>query len=127
MRIPKKYGSYRVDRCPFCNKQATASNGQGIPVCSKHTDKELLDLKCQCGDYLDLMNGKYGPYFKCMRCGNISFLRGIELNKDNLSQDTKGKFNNSDKTDNRKEKRTEKEKTAKETTVTSDMIDVYFS
>ena len=108
-----------MDKCPFCNKQATASNKQKVPVCIKHRDSELLDLKCICGDWLDLLEGKYGPYFKCMRCGNVSFSRAMEINADKIISSEKPKPPSTPK-----KKTYTKEK--KETTNTSDMVDIYF-
>ena len=113
MRIPKKYGSYRIERCPFCDNHATANNDQKIPVCAKHRNKKLPDIKCQCNNYLDLMSGKYGPYFKCIKCGNISWSRAMEINNDAIKALSK---------EDAKEK-----KKKNETVVTSDNVDVYFS
>ncbi|MBI3035380.1 hypothetical protein HYY71_03585 [Candidatus Woesearchaeota archaeon] len=42
MFIPKKYGQSRIDRCPFCQKQATIMNRQNVPVCASHKG-EVLD------------------------------------------------------------------------------------
>jgi hypothetical protein len=101
MRIPKKYGQSKIDNCPFCGKIGVTKNKQGIPVCINHKDSKLEDLKCVCGEYLDIRQGKYGPYFNCMNCGNINFRKGLEMNQP-------------------KEKvKTEK----KEITVTSDQLD----
>jgi hypothetical protein len=80
MRIKKKYGAYRIDYCPFCGGRSTTTNQQSVPVCIKHKHKELLDLKCVCGDWLDLKKGKFGPYFNCLNCGNMSFSKALELN-----------------------------------------------
>ena len=86
MRIPKQYGSYKVDSCPFCGKQSTTQNSQKIPVCQTHKNTELYDLKCQCGEYIDIMSGKYGPFGNCMRCGNVRFSRVLELNERKLKE-----------------------------------------
>lgn len=80
MHIPKKYGHSRIDRCPFCERQATAVNKQGIPVCISHRESELKGLRCVCGESLDVMNGRYGAYFSCVRCGNMSFRKALEIN-----------------------------------------------
>lgn len=80
MRIPKIYGKSRVDTCPFCFKRATVKNAQDIPVCSNPRHKNLTDLKCACGSYLDVKSGKFGPYFFCFKCGNINFRKGLEMN-----------------------------------------------
>ena len=79
MRIPKRYGEYRLDKCPFCEKQATAKNKQGLLVCPLHKDNILPDIKCVCGSWLDINIGKYGPYFVCINCGNINLKKGLEM------------------------------------------------
>ncbi len=78
MWIPKRYGQSRVDKCPFCERQAVTQNKQGVPVCNMHKDKSL-DLKCICGGWLDVCSGKFGPYFHCMNCGNINFRKGLSM------------------------------------------------
>ncbi len=75
----KQYGQSQINNCPFCNKTATAKNKQGVPVCSKHKDK-YLDLKCVCGNWLDVKEGKWGPYCVCITCGNINFKKALEMN-----------------------------------------------
>lgn len=79
MYIPKQYGRSRVDNCPFCSKVSTSKNDQGIPVCQAHKKQRLESVKCACGEWLDLLEGKWGPYFRCSHCGNISFKKGIEM------------------------------------------------
>ena len=79
----KIYGQSRIDKCPFCGKTATTTNKQKIPTCLQHKDKTLDNLRCACGDYLDLKNGKFGVYFNCMHCGNINFKKGLEMNNIN--------------------------------------------
>jgi hypothetical protein len=129
MYIPKKYGSYKVDRCPFCDKQAIAKSKQGVPVCLSHKDLAIEDFRCQCNGYLDLMDGKFGPYFKCMKCGNISFSRALEMNKDKINavaSAPKEKVNSSpSQKHNVSSRPTTNER--KETVVTSDQVDIYFS
>jgi len=118
MRIPKRYGDYKVENCPFCGKISVTKNKQGVPVCIKHKDYELSNLKCACGEWLDVAEGKYGPYFRCMNCGNINFKKGIEINpqvKDNVAK----KDDSSEKKDTKKEK-------PKEVTVTSDQLDYMY-
>jgi hypothetical protein len=80
MYIPKRYGQSKIESCPFCQKQAVAHNSQGIPVCSQHRDEKLQDIKCACGSWLELKIGKWGPYFQCIRCGNINFKKAMEMN-----------------------------------------------
>ncbi|MBU0616016.1 MAG: hypothetical protein KJ601_08060 [Nanoarchaeota archaeon] len=79
MYIPKRYGQSRIDKCPFCEKTAVTKNKQGIPVCAVHKDSELKDIKCACGSWLDVREGKFGPYFFCINCGNISFKKAMEF------------------------------------------------
>ncbi|MEK6858208.1 MAG: hypothetical protein AABX39_06490 [Nanoarchaeota archaeon] len=80
MYIPKKYGQGKIDKCPFCQKQATIINSQNIPVCSTHKEEELDDLKCLCGDSLAILQGKFGVFFSCIRCGNMNLKKVIEIN-----------------------------------------------
>ena len=81
MSIPKKYGHGKIDRCPFCQKQATAMNLQNIPVCNLHKNESIDDVKCACGTALDMMHGKYGVFFSCVKCGNMNLRKVLELNK----------------------------------------------
>jgi hypothetical protein len=80
MYIPKRYGSYKIDSCPFCGKQSVTKNSQGVPVCIAHKKEELKDLKCVCGSWLDVKEGKYGAYFSCIKCGNVNFRKVLEMN-----------------------------------------------
>ena len=76
----KRYGDSLINHCPFCGKSAFIKNKQGIPVCADHKKNELSNLKCACGSWLDIATGKWGPYFRCMHCGNISFRKGLDMN-----------------------------------------------
>ncbi len=76
----KQYGQSKIEICPFCDKRATTKNSQGIPVCLAHKNKELKDMKCICGGWLDVRQGKFGAYFYCMNCGNINFKKAMEYN-----------------------------------------------
>jgi len=80
MRFPKRYGQSRVDNCPFCGKIAVAKNKDGVSVCSVHRKEKLKEMKCICGSWLDQRKGKFGPYFFCIKCGNISFKKAMEAN-----------------------------------------------
>ena len=79
MFIPKRYGQYKEEKCPFCGDRAIARNRQGLNVCTKHKEEVLPDIKCACGSYLELKTGKYGPYFNCINCGNINLAKGLEM------------------------------------------------
>ena len=81
MRIPKKYGQSRIDKCPFCGQQSVTVNKQKIPVCSRHKDAVLDNLKCICGEPLDIMHGKFGVFFNCFHCGNMNLRKALEINE----------------------------------------------
>ena len=109
MYIPKKYGQSKIDRCPFCKKQATLMNKQNVPVCVSHKNEVLDNLKCACGSTLYIMHGKFGIFFSCIKCGNMNLKKILEFNtatpkikNENFSQ------------------RDEKTQTKKEITVRSD-------
>ena len=76
----KVYGSYKVENCAICGSVATLKNSQGLSMCTAHKNEELTDLKCICGDYLDVMTGKYGAFFRCFNCGPINLKKGLEMN-----------------------------------------------
>jgi len=80
MYIPKKYGQSKVDKCPFCQKHATAINSQKVPVCQLHKNEALGNLRCACGSLLETLHGKFGVFFSCLKCGNISLKKALELN-----------------------------------------------
>ncbi|HLC66231.1 MAG TPA: hypothetical protein VJK52_01180, partial [Candidatus Nanoarchaeia archaeon] len=65
MHIPKRYGQSKQNSCPFCGKTATVQNQQEIPVCTAHRDQRFPEVKCACGKWLELLSGKWGPYFRC--------------------------------------------------------------
>ncbi|MFH1439300.1 MAG: hypothetical protein ABIG89_01960 [Candidatus Woesearchaeota archaeon] len=75
----KVYGLSKISRCPFCERTATHKNEQGLDVCHMHKEQNLDSIKCTCGSWLDIMSGKFGPYFKCINCGNISFRKAMEI------------------------------------------------
>lgn len=80
MHIPKKYGQSRIDKCPFCGKQATAKNIQDVPVCRSHRDETLDDMKCACGSTLEMMHGKFGVFFSCIKCGSMNLRKVLDIN-----------------------------------------------
>jgi len=79
MFIPKKYGQSKVNKCPFCEEHAIRKNMQGVPVCEKHCQEKLSEYACFCKSPLELKQGKFGPYFNCLKCGNQNFKRVLEL------------------------------------------------
>jgi len=106
-KIPKKYGQYKTSRCPFCGKVATCKNEQGAEVCPAHRKSVVEEIKCKCGSWLELCDGKFGPYFNCLNCGNINFQKGMEMknldvNK-NLAKESKSNLNSNNKTEVKKE------------------------
>ena len=80
MYIPKRYGQSKVDQCPFCGRHATTSNPQGVPVCTSHKESKLEDIRCVCGEHLEVRTGKFGAYFSCINCGNVNMKKILELN-----------------------------------------------
>lgn len=84
MRGKKVYGQSREDTCVWCGKRATVANDAGLLVCPTHKNNEMPTIRCTCGDWLDLKAGKFGPYFNCFNCGNISFAKGMELKEINV-------------------------------------------
>lgn len=68
-------------RCPFCSRHATAKNEQQLPVCYQHKKAVLGEMKCACGEYLMMREGKSGVYFVCMNCGNLSANKVFEMNE----------------------------------------------
>lgn len=80
MYIPKRYGQSKTDKCPFCSKQATTENKQGVPVCQNDKDEQLGEMKCLCGEMLTMMTGKYGIFFNCINCGNKNLSKVLEFN-----------------------------------------------
>jgi len=80
MYIPKRYGESKIDACPFCGRQVTTTNQQEIPVCVKHQQSLMNEMKCICGEYLETRTGKFGMYFHCPRCGNVNKRKVFEIN-----------------------------------------------
>jgi hypothetical protein len=78
--IPKRYGQSKVDRCPFCDRQAFSKNGQDVPVCKDHMRRDLPPMKCMCGETMDMLQGKWGVFFSCMKHGNMNLRKALEIN-----------------------------------------------
>ncbi|MBT4935505.1 hypothetical protein HOL21_03125 [Candidatus Woesearchaeota archaeon] len=78
-KAKKVYGQYKRIPCPFCERTATQKNEQGLDVCHKHTNQNLDEIKCTCGSWLELRNGKFGPYFNCINCGNFNYTKAMEI------------------------------------------------
>jgi len=92
----KIYGSYRTESCPFCERTATTLNSQKLPVCHQHKNAVLGEVKCSCGDYLDIMTGKYGAFFNCMNCGPQNLEKIYSINRIvDVSENSSGKSTSS--------------------------------
>ncbi len=78
-KAKKTYGEYKEVPCPFCGKRATHKNSQDVEVCPQHTQSVMEEIRCICGSWLEQRSGKFGPYFNCIKCGNINFTKGMEL------------------------------------------------
>ncbi len=122
----KRYGDSRVDNCPFCGKVSVTKNKQGVPVCKEHKEDMLTDLKCVCGEWLDAQEGKWGPYFRCMNCGNISFWKGIELNPQVRGSGPRGSSGSKSSSYKKKAGSNDSRNNPGEITVTSDQIDYIY-
>jgi len=77
--MKKKYGQSQILKCHFCDKQATLKNQQGLPTCIDHRKSVEQEKKCVCGEKLKLMNGKYGPFYLCDKCGPVSLKKVKEF------------------------------------------------
>lgn len=75
----KVYGSYKRITCPFCERNATQKNQQGLDVCHLHTKQVFDEIKCLCGSWLELRSGKFGPYFNCVKCGNVNYDKAMTI------------------------------------------------
>lgn len=78
-KAKKTYGESKEVPCPFCGKRATHKNTQDVEVCPQHTQSILEEIRCLCGSWLEQRSGKFGPYFNCIKCGNINFTKGMEF------------------------------------------------
>ncbi len=81
MGFPKKktYGVYKTVTCPFCSRQATQKNEQGIEVCHQHSKQVVEEIKCTCGSWLEPRAGKFGRYFNCVNCGNVNYEKAMQI------------------------------------------------
>ena len=80
MRFPKRYGQSKMETCPFCSKQAISKNKDGLSVCIDHKGRKIPELRCACGSWLEPCKGKFGPYFRCINCGNVNMKKAMEMN-----------------------------------------------
>ncbi|MBN2142254.1 hypothetical protein JW711_02900 [Candidatus Woesearchaeota archaeon] len=91
MRLPKRYGESKIDKCPFCGRLATTTNSMNVPVCREHKNETLDEMKCACGKVLELKNGKFGPFYNCIDCGNLSMVKVLEFNNVKAIRGVEGK------------------------------------
>ncbi len=76
----KQYGESQIKRCPWCNATALTKNEQNVPVCLKHKQFLFSDVKCSCGKFVDVRDGKFGAFFICDTCGIKSIAKILEVN-----------------------------------------------
>ncbi|MDO8643306.1 MAG: hypothetical protein Q7R76_07090 [Candidatus Woesearchaeota archaeon] len=81
MYIPKRYGQSKLEKCPFCGRQALIKNKQDVPVCHDHKNYSLNEMKCMCGKTLEMRSGKWGIFFSCLNCGNLNLRKALEINE----------------------------------------------
>lgn len=91
--LRKIYGESKIDNCAICNKQALLLNAQGFPVCNNHKSVILPELKCLCGEYLMVLDGKFGKFFQCINCGNINMKRALEINDEQIQKISSNNIN----------------------------------
>ena len=82
----KVYGKEKIVLCAKCERVATVKNKDNYPVCYKHQKSDDITWFCACGKQLEVCIGKYGTYFRCESCGNISYNRAREINFDMKKQ-----------------------------------------
>jgi hypothetical protein len=119
----KKYGEYMTRGCTFCGSQATQKNENGVYVCHRHLEEKLAEIKCTCGSWLEQKSGKFGPYFNCLNCGNVSYFKAMEMKKIMGNYAEKVEERVEVKTFVKKEKPIKKER--KEITITSRDVDYF--
>lgn len=80
MYIPKQYGQSKISKCPFCGKDAYFHNRQNVPVCKDHKGNRVNDMKCACGSWLEMKQGKYGVFYVCLHCGPVNMRKALDIN-----------------------------------------------
>jgi hypothetical protein len=73
----KRYGEAKIAACPFCGAGAYSKNKDGVPVCAAHKNSSLGEMKCACGEWLDMRQGKWGPFFLCSKCGPVNMTKAL--------------------------------------------------
>jgi ribosomal protein L37AE/L43A len=65
-----------MEKCIICGEFATKYNDQQLPLCKKHETYSLMNMNCPyCKAPLEALRSKYGTFFNCIKCGNISLHR----------------------------------------------------
>ncbi len=124
----KTYGDYKRNNCSFCGKYATQKTETGLDVCRDHLKAKLEEIKCTCGSWLEQRNGKFGPYFNCLNCGNFNFNKGMEIKAITMKDQptTKTITSKKPKTSSKPFQRTSYEKkNPKEITITSNDVEYF--
>ncbi len=78
--MKKQYGKSQQLVCTFCNTTTTLLNEQNYPVCRKHIHNQSPNWNCSCGEPLYPEKGKYGLFFVCISCGNMTLRKAKEIN-----------------------------------------------
>jgi len=125
-RMRKVYGQSGTNACIFCGTNALRLNTQGFPVCTHHQQStvDMDQVKCACGSYLDIKEGKFGAFFLCINCGPRSVSKIKELNTFEDTQTTRHVSSEKKEMSSSIPKKTEAPH--KEYTITTDDVD-YFS
>jgi hypothetical protein len=82
----KVYGQSKQDSCAFCGDSARVENSQGFLTCNGCKEKVMGDIKCMCGNYLEVKKSKWGAFFTCTSCGAISLKKAMELKDAKVEQ-----------------------------------------
>ena len=129
-KAKKVYGNSKQLNCPFCARIATHKSKQGLDVCRLHIKETLEEIKCVCGGWLESKVGKFGPYFNCLNCGNISYSKGMEIKSMTMKEKPAGnKVSEGSRTEPKeveKKKVVAKDPEGKEITISTDDV-WYFS
>ncbi len=128
MRFKKVYGVSKIDKCPFCGKTATVENAQGVPVCLNHKTNSL-DLKCVCGEWLDIKKGKFGAFCVCIKCGAMSLSKALSMNppiKEQPNLNSNNSFNSTKNSSYSNDSDKNRNNQSKNITVTSDELDFIY-
>lgn len=69
-----------MNKCYFCEKDATALNFQSLPVCKKCIQKNA-NMKCPvCFDEMEVKKSKFGICFFCYNCQKFYSINKVKNN-----------------------------------------------